>query len=426
MRFYLRAVILLALLLPLAWLYVAGRSLAHLPRLHDTVPVVPPPAAGESFAAYRARVAGLVAASLPANAPQQTLAWRLPFEVRPAAGCTPAQDRGVLLFHGLTDSPFSLRDLAAQLSAQCQTVRVMLLPGHGTAPGALRRVTLEDWRLAVDRAVADFAASHPQPLLGGYSLGGALAVDYRQRHPRQPLAGLLLVAPALGLDSGLLWALPLLQGLSAWLPRAGWLEIHADDNPVKYESFPVNGAWQMARLVADLQDAPAVGWQPLPVWAALTADDATVDAAASLRLLCARAAPQASRLLWYGTRPAAGGCAAVQWEPPDPAVRGYSHVALPFSPHNPVYGTQPLYYNCMHYPADSLRWRLCKGLVSGEAMVPVLGEVNEANLGLPLLRRLTYNPAFGPMVAGLLGFIDALPDSAPAAAPPAGGRRPAG
>lgn len=387
-------------------IYQAGRELQHMPRLQANPARVVIPAEGESFPSFRQRAGQALLAAADIKATKADVQWLEPFDIAPVIGCDPAQDHGVLLFHGLTDSPFSLRDLSGQLSAACQTVRVVLLPGHGTVPGDLSLATLEDWRLTVDRSVAVFQQDHPGMILGGYSLGGALAVDFVLRHPEQPLAALLLVAPALALDSAALWALPVLQRLSGALPRLAWLEIHDDENPVKYESFPVNGAWQMARLANELAHHEQNG--QLPVWAALTADDATVDARASLDQLCALADPGKSRLLWYANE-AYASCDPVVWEKPSADVLDYSHLALPFSPVNPVYGEHPLYYNCVHYPAHELQWRLCKGLETLKDTVPMLGEITPQNLELPLLRRLTYNPSFDAMSADVRAFIHQLP-----------------
>ena len=58
--------------------------------------------------------------------------WNRTFELIPAA---PAS--GVLLLHGLTDSPYSLRALGRTLHAAGHHVLGLRLPGHGTAPSAL-------------------------------------------------------------------------------------------------------------------------------------------------------------------------------------------------------------------------------------------------------------------------------------------------
>lgn len=52
---------------------------------------------------------------------------------------------GVVLLHGLTDSPYSVRYLAQLWQQRGYVAVVPRLPGHGTAPGALTAV---DWETA--------------------------------------------------------------------------------------------------------------------------------------------------------------------------------------------------------------------------------------------------------------------------------------
>jgi len=56
---------------------------------------------------------------------------------------------GVLLLHGLTDSPYSMRALAEQFRDQGYYTVGLRLPGHGTLPSGLTRATWEDWLAAV-------------------------------------------------------------------------------------------------------------------------------------------------------------------------------------------------------------------------------------------------------------------------------------
>lgn len=403
--------LLLLVLVVLLWrLHQAGVETASTERLQSADMMAWLPAEGETFAAHRQRLTVWQQRFLPAEADERWLDWRLPFEQLPEAGCDPAQDRGVLFLHGLTDSPFSLRDVAASLAADCQTVRVLLLPGHGTVPGHLRTARIDDWQTVVDRGVAEFRRSHPQFLLGGYSLGSALALDYTRRHPEALPSALILISPALALDSPWAWILPLWDAASRLFPRLAWLELYEDSNPVKYESFPVNAARQMLQLAESLNAVDAA-YPALPVWSSLAAADATVDAPASLRLLCRVADAKHSRFLWYDAAMFEPPCAAVQMRKPGEGVLDYSHVALPFSPGNPVYGKEPLYFSCNHYPPATASWRLCKGLDRlEEQLPPALGEVTQQNRErYPLLRRLTYHPDFAAMMDDMRGFLGTLP-----------------
>ncbi|MDB4506270.1 hypothetical protein N9087_01125, partial [bacterium] len=56
---------------------------------------------------------------------------------------------GVLLVHGLSDSPYSLRRLGERLHAEGYTVIWLRVPGHGTNPHALATICWDDWTAAV-------------------------------------------------------------------------------------------------------------------------------------------------------------------------------------------------------------------------------------------------------------------------------------
>ncbi|MEK9627804.1 MAG: hypothetical protein VW455_02155 [Nitrospinota bacterium] len=65
---------------------------------------------------------------------------RLPFEYKPDPAKCRASKPGVLLIHGLTDSPFLMRDIGERFRENCFWVRSILLPGHGTLPGDLLHI----------------------------------------------------------------------------------------------------------------------------------------------------------------------------------------------------------------------------------------------------------------------------------------------
>ncbi len=62
---------------------------------------------------------------------------------------------GVVLLHGLTDSPYSVRHLAENYQKHGFVAVVPRLPGHGTAPGALTDVDWEAWLAATRLAVRE-------------------------------------------------------------------------------------------------------------------------------------------------------------------------------------------------------------------------------------------------------------------------------
>ncbi len=100
---------------------------------------------------------------------------------------------GVLLLHGFTGSPSSLRALAEAFADAGFAVELPLLPGHGTSVEELSAFGFDDFAAAADAAYLDLAARCDRTVVCGLSMGGTLACWLAQRH--HDLAGLVLVNP---------------------------------------------------------------------------------------------------------------------------------------------------------------------------------------------------------------------------------------
>lgn len=167
----------------------------------------------------------------------------------------------VVMLHGLTDSPYSLRHIARRYVAHGYVAVAIRLPAHGTVPAGLSDVTWEDWmaatRLAIREARKLAGPSRPLHLVG-FSNGGALALKYAldslddtqlTRADR-----IILISPMIGITRFARFAG--FAALPAILPpfaKAAWLSILPEFNPFKYNSFPINGARQSHRLTTALQ-----------------------------------------------------------------------------------------------------------------------------------------------------------------------------
>ena len=103
--------------------------------------------------------------------------WNRSFVMDPAG--TPLG--AVVLLHGLTDSPYSVRKIAQRYADDGYVAVGIRLPGHGTVPSGLTHVEWEQWveatRLAVREARRRAGPAVPLHLVG-YSNGGALAMKY--------------------------------------------------------------------------------------------------------------------------------------------------------------------------------------------------------------------------------------------------------
>ncbi len=197
----------------------------------------------------------------------------------------------VLMLHGMSDSPYSMRSLGELLHAQGHRVVGLRVPGHGTAPSGLVRVEWEDMAAAVELAMEYLHEQVPgKPLyIVGYSNGGALAVHYAlqalEHDSLPPVAGLVLMSPEIGITK--------LAALAAWQERLGhllglsklsWNSILPEYDPFKYGSFALNAGKQAYLITQEIQSRIArLGDQRLldrfpPMLAFQSVVDATVTA----------------------------------------------------------------------------------------------------------------------------------------------------
>ena len=336
-----------------------------------------------------------------------------PFELKPtalgSAGQQKTYRRGVLLTHGLTDSPYFMRHLAEIFQADGFRVMAILLPGHGTQPGDLLDVTWQDWARAVAYGTDRLAEEVDEVYLGGFSAGGALSVYQSLRDKR--VRGLFLFSPALRITPRAAWAT--LHKLYSWLtPSAKWVNISPDKGLYKYESFPKNAAAQMHALTKKLHALLQGREIDIPIFIAVSQDDTTANTPATLEFM-AQARHSASRLVLYTTDTGNSppGIPAEKLElvhsvVPEQKILSSAHTAIVLPPDDPHFGTDGEYFNAIHYyPDDMEKYEACN---SNSAEI-FYGEITEANLKTGLLRRLMYNPNFAALKVSMKRFIEGLP-----------------
>ncbi|WP_062211642.1 carboxylesterase [Streptomyces sp. NBRC 109706] len=169
---------------------------------------------------------------------------------------------GVLLCHGFTGSPQSLRPWAEHLAAQGFAVSLPLLPGHGTRWQDMRHTGWPDWYAAVHRELLALNDLCARVVVCGLSMGGALALRLAARQPGN-VHGLALVNPALtfpavkGAALGVLrHLLPSTPGLVGDIARPGVRE-------VGYDRVPSHAAYSLRELFSLVRAELAQVTQPL-------------------------------------------------------------------------------------------------------------------------------------------------------------------
>ena len=218
---------------------------------------------------------------------------------------------GVLLLHGMSDSPYTMRTLGGALNQRGYHVIGLRSPGHGTAPSGLRHVTWEDMAAAVRLAMEHLASgpgSRPLHIIG-YSTGASLAVNYSldalEAGDVPVPASLVLMSPAIRVHpasalagfKNALAALPGLDGLA-------YLSIMDEFDPYKYNSFATNASSVVHQLtrsvdarVADV--AVGAGSVMPPILVFKSTVDSTVTTEAVVDHLLGRLAPGRHELVLF-------------------------------------------------------------------------------------------------------------------------------
>ena len=155
----------------------------------------------------------------------------------------------MLLCHGFTGTPASLAEWAAHLAEAGHAVSVPRLPGHGTTWQEMNRTRWPDWYAAVERELLELSGTHRTVVVGGLSMGAALALRLAALHPDK-VDGLMLVNPSVKLTDPRLLAVPVLRhflpstpGIASDIKRAGVKELAYDRVPLHalHSSILMNG-----------------------------------------------------------------------------------------------------------------------------------------------------------------------------------------
>lgn len=335
-----------------------------------------------------------------------------PFELRPSgnypAGREKPYKRGVLLTHGLTDSPYFMRHLGEFFQQNGFRVMAVLLPGHGTQPGDLLDVHWHEWAKAVAYGADKLAAEVDDLYLAGFSAGGALSVYQSLRDSR--VRGLFLFSPAFKISPKAAWA-NLHKAYSWLIPSAKWISIMPDRDIYKYESFPKNAAAQMYALTREVNEQRLLHKLNLPVFTAASADDTTTDTLATLNFMINMPHPSGKLVLYT----AAGGrhihgfpeekLEQVNSVVPKQKILSFAHTSIVLPPNDAHYGEKGDYSNCTHYyPNEMDKYDAC----NNRPAEVLQGEITAQNLAAGTLRRLMVNPHFAELKNSMRRFIAKL------------------
>jgi len=250
---------------------------------------------------------------------------------------------GVLLLHGMSDSPYSLRALGETLNQRGYWVVGLRLPGHGTVPSGLKTISWEDMAATVRLGMKHLASKVGRDSIHivGYSTGAPLAVDYAlsalEGTTEPAPASLVLISPAIGISPAA--ALAKWKGLMAHLPgleKFAWADILPEFDPYKYNSFAINAGDQVHRLTRSVARAVetraasgAIKNFP-PTLVFLSTVDATVSVDAVIDNLLEHLAPDRHELVLFDINRRSAKTTVLVSDPGPLTARLMADASLPF------------------------------------------------------------------------------------------------
>ena len=157
---------------------------------------------------------------------------------------------GILFVHGFTGSPASMRPWAEYFALRGYSVRLPLLPGHGTSPMEMNKSTWEQWYSTAESAYLDLVGKCNKVFIFSLSMGSALTLRLAALH--QP-AGIVLVNPLIQIKAINRILIPIVSRVVAMRPAVGNDIKKPGANEYAYDRTPLKAARSLLKLLADVQ-----------------------------------------------------------------------------------------------------------------------------------------------------------------------------
>jgi len=197
-----------------------------------------------------------------------------PLSITARPDLTGGRGVGVLLSHGFTGSPASIRPWGGYLGARGYGVQVPRLPGHATSWRELNTLTWDDWYGEIARVFDLLCLDHDAVVVGGLSMGGALALRVAADHPDR-VAGVVVVNAAVATKRLDVKLLPVLKHVVPSFPGIGNDIKKAGGDEHCYDRTPLRAIHSLMRAWKPLiEDLPKV---TAPLLYFRSAEDHVVD-----------------------------------------------------------------------------------------------------------------------------------------------------
>ncbi|MDX9974255.1 MAG: alpha/beta fold hydrolase [FCB group bacterium] len=167
---------------------------------------------------------------------------------------------GIVLVHGYMAAPLEVRALAEYLYRKGYAVYGVRLKGHGTAPEDLAHTRWEEWYESVNRGYAIVKSLTDDIILGGFSMGGVLALLAGARKGEKVQSIFSINAP-LQLRSYAAKLVPSIVTMNTLFTRMRrrnlqWEYVvnHPENPHINYTRNPLTGVRELGRVIEAMED----------------------------------------------------------------------------------------------------------------------------------------------------------------------------
>ena len=181
---------------------------------------------------------------------------------------------GILLVHGFTGSPKSMKPWAKAAVEQGYTTAVPRLPGHGTSWQEMNRTRWTDWYAEANRALDEMVEQCDTVFVFGMSMGGSIALRMAEERG-EDIAGIALVNPAVFTKRPDRFLLPYLQRVVPAFPGISNDIKKPDQDEGAYTKIPLKAAYSLTELWTKTKDN--LGKIHLPIIIFTSTEDHVVE-----------------------------------------------------------------------------------------------------------------------------------------------------
>jgi len=163
-------------------------------------------------------------------------------------GSGPEGKIGILLVHGFTGSPASMRSWGEFFGARGYSVRVPRLPGHGRQWEELNKISWQEWPARVVVELEELHKTCDKVFIFGLSMGGGTSL-YVSAHHGDMISGIVLVNPMIHIPGFAAKFAPALSIFRKGLPSVGNDIKRPGVTEFGYDVLPTKGVVQLAKLL---------------------------------------------------------------------------------------------------------------------------------------------------------------------------------